>query len=84
MVGNFDPNEVFIVVKDWVENANQLDVTNFNNSGDEAEVATNLLNIANIFYIVLNLILTTSINTFEPTTYFYVVMPQNPTTPTNK
>jgi hypothetical protein len=49
MVGNFDPNEVFIVAKDGEENAYQLDATNSNNSGDEVEVAINLLNIANTF-----------------------------------
>jgi hypothetical protein len=54
-----------------------------NKSRDEAKTTIDLLNIVSIFQAILDLIPTTSTNTFEPSSHFYVEMPQIFATPTN-
>jgi hypothetical protein len=85
MVGKFSPNEVFITTKEkGSENAYQLDATkDSNNSGDEVEATSDLLNIVGIFQVILAPIRTTSTSPFEPFTHFYVEMPHILATPTN-
>jgi len=84
MFGKFVLSEVFTIIKEeGAENAYQSNATNFSNSGDKVEVAIDLLNITNIFQAILNLAPTTSTNASEPDIFFYVEMPQSPTTPTN-
>jgi hypothetical protein len=84
MVKKFSLSEVFIIAKEeGIKNAYQSDTMNSNNNGHEVEVAIDLLNIAITFQAIPNLVLTTSINAFEPIAHFYVEMPESPTTPTN-
>jgi hypothetical protein len=71
MVGKFGLNQVFIVVEEeGTKIAYQSHVTNSTNNGDEAEVATDLLNITNTFQAIPNPIPTTSTNASKPTTCF--------------
>jgi hypothetical protein len=66
------------------KNAYQSDVTkDFSNSGDEAEVAIDLLNIAGNFQVVPTPTPTTSTSPSKPFARFYVEMPFSPPTPTN-
>jgi Zn-dependent membrane protease YugP len=70
-----------ITKKEGVKNAYQSYATkNSSNSGDEVEVATNLLNIVGSFQIIFAPTPTTLMGPFEPST-FYVEIPLNPPTP---
>jgi hypothetical protein len=59
---------------------NHMQQKNSSKSGNEVEVATNLLNIVGNFQIIFAPAPTTLVGPFEPSS-FYVEIPLNPPTP---